>query len=571
MPSPNSPSPDVLRMQIFRLVDKQLPVDESSELEQLLLHDPDARKLYVNEIDLLGNLYWDNCLDMTAVVNASIRRSHSAPAKSSPDESKADAHTSSGLHSMQLLVRQLAHSSLACSALVALLFYGSFVVLAWNLRPASVSDYDGVQVAFPTVAYVTGLADVTWDPTTKPRLTDTAIRATEPLAIEAGCVELRLNRGVTVLIEGPASWTMDGENEATLHRGKAVAKVPPAAIGFSLNTPRGTVVDLGTEFGVEVTKDRTDVVVFKGQVRFQSAKRNNFAEPLQSRVVNAGEAAQATSGNPGIKLVSSVASDAVARFRRELNDVDRLTAKSVHASDARLPKRSTGSGPNKGSTLSQPAFVLSDTFDGPDLDESKWSVRTDIPAGGAAVSIESGRLKLVNRGYLISRTQFKPTPHRPLRITGTCCCADLGDMFQLLTRADGISDPITGEVLQGLEFYVAWSEAENPQILSRGDPELLFEQTIVEGMLDVKPQMLLNFEMIDSGSAVSFTLQEIGNASNRITIRAKATPSCKAYHVVLHNREREHSTAHHVLYVDELQIEQGANEDLAPIATGKGE
>ena len=48
---------------------------------------------------------------------------------------------------------------------------------------------------------------------------------------------------------------------------RLTANVTEPAKGFSVLTPRATVVDLGTESGVEVNNDgATDVVVFKGEV-----------------------------------------------------------------------------------------------------------------------------------------------------------------------------------------------------------------------------------------------------------------------------------------------------------------
>ena len=57
------------------------------------------------------------------------------------------------------------------------------------------------------------------------------------------------------------------ETRARVLLGKVTADVADKAKGFSILTPRATVVDLGTQFGINVTDvGSTDVVVFKGAV-----------------------------------------------------------------------------------------------------------------------------------------------------------------------------------------------------------------------------------------------------------------------------------------------------------------
>jgi hypothetical protein len=69
-----------------------------------------------------------------------------------------------------------------------------------------------------------------------------------------------------VLLEGPAEFELVSSGEATCRRGKLSAQVPPLARGFKINTPSGAVVDLGTEFGLEVNEATAEVHVFQGEV-----------------------------------------------------------------------------------------------------------------------------------------------------------------------------------------------------------------------------------------------------------------------------------------------------------------
>jgi hypothetical protein len=88
-----------------------------------------------------------------------------------------------------------------------------------------------------------------------------------PQSLASGFVELRSLDGLTVVIQGPASFSVPRNGCVQLNSGKLTARVPHKARGFSVVTPVATVVDLGTEFGVTVSASGdTDVDTFRGTV-----------------------------------------------------------------------------------------------------------------------------------------------------------------------------------------------------------------------------------------------------------------------------------------------------------------
>lgn len=109
------------------------------------------------------------------------------------------------------------------------------------------------------------------------------------LQLESGLVELKFARGATVIVEGPADFEVLGPQHAFLHRGRAVTRLPQGTRGFILDSPRGRLVDQGTEFGVSVgaTGD-TEVHVLEGKVEALPSDRR---EALQLSV---NEAARIT-------------------------------------------------------------------------------------------------------------------------------------------------------------------------------------------------------------------------------------------------------------------------------------
>ncbi|MFO1486708.1 MAG: LamG-like jellyroll fold domain-containing protein [Verrucomicrobiaceae bacterium] len=91
------------------------------------------------------------------------------------------------------------------------------------------------------------------------------------LKLKSGIAQIEFYQGARVLIEGPAELQLISSGEATCTRGKLSANVPPQAKGFRINTPKGTIVDLGTEFGLDVSDASVEVHVFKGEVELHKA------------------------------------------------------------------------------------------------------------------------------------------------------------------------------------------------------------------------------------------------------------------------------------------------------------
>ncbi|GMV97819.1 MAG: hypothetical protein AMXMBFR83_21740 [Phycisphaerae bacterium] len=81
--------------------------------------------------------------------------------------------------------------------------------------------------------------------------------------------ELALGDLGSILVQGPADLDLLGTSRARLRQGRIRVRITPeTGRGFMVQTPRADVIDLGTEFGVDVAagSDDTGVVVFEGAV-----------------------------------------------------------------------------------------------------------------------------------------------------------------------------------------------------------------------------------------------------------------------------------------------------------------
>ena len=128
------------------------------------------------------------------------------------------------------------------------------------------------------------------------------------LHLKSGACQIEFARGARLVIEGPADFRLVNENEGYLDFGKLRAKVPEAAHGFKVGTPRFEAVDLGTEFACLVPKIGADELhVFQGEIIVDSAltrlKKQSLKESQAIRIEG--------------KIVTSIPADSTAFMSEE--------------------------------------------------------------------------------------------------------------------------------------------------------------------------------------------------------------------------------------------------------------
>lgn len=110
------------------------------------------------------------------------------------------------------------------------------------------------------------------------------------MAIEKGSLELVTSNGAIIAVEAPARFWFESAQRLHMTSGRLAAEVPDSAKGFTVITPSGQAVDLGTKFGVDVpAQGNAEIHVFEGEVIAQSSGggkrkslRNGEAFRLQS-------------------------------------------------------------------------------------------------------------------------------------------------------------------------------------------------------------------------------------------------------------------------------------------------
>lgn len=93
------------------------------------------------------------------------------------------------------------------------------------------------------------------------------IREGRRLRLDQGVVEIETHQKVRLVLEAPFECQFESLGQLRLVRGRVYAEVPESGHGFTIATPNGRVIDLGTAFGVEVNDDKTtELHVFQGTV-----------------------------------------------------------------------------------------------------------------------------------------------------------------------------------------------------------------------------------------------------------------------------------------------------------------
>lgn len=136
-------------------------------------------------------------------------------------------------------------------------------------------------------ARITGMIGVTWPQTGAHHLVEFHADS-DTAAIESGLLELTFATGTRAVIEGPARFRVSGDNAMLLDHGKVVAEVPRGAEGFRIAYAAGEVVDLGTEFALEVPKatGMAHLGVFRGEVEYHPKDGDRIVKLTENHAVD---------------------------------------------------------------------------------------------------------------------------------------------------------------------------------------------------------------------------------------------------------------------------------------------
>lgn len=240
---------------IFRLLDQTITEQEFERLQDAIEQDEEVRGEYLRAVavtDLLGEL--------------------STQTSPEPNRPPADDRVNLGRRTSRL-------GQIAIAASVLALVSGTAFWIGRNnagRRPTEAADAPTTVRAESQLAGHATLRrtiDLRWSNAAQP-WREGDVLANGPLEFDAGVAEIDFFCGATLIVEGPARLDIESDWAVSVSAGRLRASVPPAARGFVVKAAGSEIVDLGTEFALDVGPDNARVEVIDGEVELRGGKHD---------------------------------------------------------------------------------------------------------------------------------------------------------------------------------------------------------------------------------------------------------------------------------------------------------
>ncbi len=342
-----SPLPDDRLSELHQLataaLNENLSDEQGARLDQLVCQDEEFRKQYIRYMYVSWNLRtWakfpladdsESPLQplMPADVDEALLHQLQVPS-SEPAAPSAPSFLGNFIHgTIGFFSQEVPFAMLTATIITSLgLLAGSFIYVSHHESTAQKSQPSSPSmtiVSNPQSEYVgriTGMVDVKWSDATTAAVTE-LVALDRKYALASGLMEITYDSGAKVILQGPVTYEVDSRDGGFLSIGKLTAcldnakpragdqkseiKNQKSSLStihyplFTIKTPTATVTDLGTEFGVEVSKTgATETHVLRGAVEMQ------FAAPDGSGVhrirMTERQAARVEVGKNGVPTLS---------------------------------------------------------------------------------------------------------------------------------------------------------------------------------------------------------------------------------------------------------------------------
>ncbi|MCA9240519.1 MAG: FecR domain-containing protein, partial [Planctomycetales bacterium] len=264
-----------------QLIELRADPAEIAKLSELLKSDPDAALEYLNLLrvhqgmsNLVAPVRDFSAPELLAIQSVDQRLGKYFGPEAEPDGGSEELSRPTG--GAATVVTRGPHllpwvvAALAVAAALALAFLPQRPI---RDRLADGVDEDSHHSASAagdqeSVARVVKKVDCDWQEDRWNVATSVDIRVGQQINLSRGMLVLKFDSGPEVTLNGPATFVATSRTSAQLLEGTLSARVPPEGRGFRVETHAGDFVDLGTEFGMIITKEgAVETHVFKGQVR----------------------------------------------------------------------------------------------------------------------------------------------------------------------------------------------------------------------------------------------------------------------------------------------------------------
>lgn len=295
---------------IDKLIDDSLLPADQLALESRIRQEPAARDLYLLYTDMHAHLHW---LTMGEPASRLIALERSSTADPLADlvpllvERAVSVPPPEATFTRAKLGRWIGATMMVACVVVLMALLTTPRPRVENLTAEGLPAASGGNTPRINSATDSTLAVVDPDPSARwrpgaERKPGETLKSGDTCELISGTAVISFTRGAQVVLEGPATFVLQDADSGFLRRGKLAAKVPQQAIGFAVDSPQARVVDLGTEFGVDVDeRGNVDVEVFAGKVDVTATASNAATRP-PSIQLSAGQSSRVQGGvlQPGV-------------------------------------------------------------------------------------------------------------------------------------------------------------------------------------------------------------------------------------------------------------------------------
>lgn len=138
------------------------------------------------------------------------------------------------------------------------------------------------------------------------------------IAFDKGVAEIDFFCGATLIVEGPAELEIESDWSVRVFEGRVRANVPPAARGFIVKAADTEIVDLGTEFAIEVGENDARVEVIDGEVKLRGGVHDG-------KHLLTGEGELLAGSDNNAKLSENLSTELQFKERRQIAEEKRFT------------------------------------------------------------------------------------------------------------------------------------------------------------------------------------------------------------------------------------------------------
>lgn len=210
------------------------------------------------------------------------------------------------------------------------------------------------------------------------------------LEFDEGVAEIDFFCGATLVVEGPAALDIESDWSVRVINGRLRANVPPAARGFIVKAADSEIVDLGTEFALEVRSENARVEVIDGEVELRGGEHDG-----SHLVTGQKQWLKGTQTGPesfqGLSTVNDL------QRRREDAERQRFAESRTYSQELRTDKRLIAFYPiteMQTERVVHNAAPTGDRFDGQLVGPAKWTTgRFGTESGGLEFDRPGARVR----------------------------------------------------------------------------------------------------------------------------------------------------------------------------------